>query len=150
MTSCAVRLEYQGYATDFQNLAHQYGEEVGVYLRGEAQVDRDRYGAIKRRDFAAVGDFPKTMYALSVERGPNARRLHQLGIREEVDCAITTPMLDWDSVIDQENMGESFAALDMNRLTVRLDGRDWKVADKALSINVGGLYVAVVLGLKGN
>lgn len=147
MANGAVSNELKCMAKDFQLLAAEYGASCSVVLREEgAEIVRDRYNVAKRKSVTATIN----TYALPVERAPTARKLQALGLREEVDCAVTTPILDWEGYVDLDDLGNTFAALDMNRMTVRVDGRDWKVADKALTSRYGDGSLAITLGLKGN
>jgi hypothetical protein len=146
MANCAVTAEVRCMARDFQLLAAEYGASCRVILRPEADVSRDGYGGIKKKSLPVTID----TYALPVERAPSERKLRALGLREDIDCAVTTPILDWVGYVSLDDLGATFAAVDMNRMTVQVDGRDWKVADKALTSRYGDGALAITLGLKGN
>jgi hypothetical protein len=142
----SVKLEACGALRDYAEMARDYGTPVTVIVRAEGDVARDSYGAIKRRP----GGSPVQTYALPVERAVDSRSMQRTGIREECDCMITTPLLDWDGYVDPYAPGDGIAGLDLNRMTVLLDGQEWKVADKGLPARYGPVPVALSLGLRRN
>lgn len=146
MVRAAVRHEACGALRDYAELARDYGTPVTVLVRAEGDVERDRYGAVKRRP---AGSSVLT-YALPVERAVDSRAMQRAGIREQCDCMITTPLLDWSALVDPYAPGDGFAGLDLNRMTVLLDGQEWKVADKGMPTRYGPVPVALSLGLRRN
>ena len=144
----AVEYEWLGHVQDYYELAHEYGTPVIIRMRTPDDVSRDRYNTIKMRDLENTGDIHT--YALPVDRGPDARMLEKLGMRETCDCAITTPIYDWYPNQDVEEIGKRFAAIDLNRMTVEIDGEQYKVADKGLPVRYGERPVALALALRRN
>lgn len=142
----SVKLEACGALRDYRDVAREYGTPITVTVRSEGDVERDRYGAVKMRSRAST----VLTYALPVERAVDARTMQKTGIREECDVVVTTPILDWEGVLDPYDVGDGFAALDLNRMTVLLDGQEWKVADKGLPNRFGPVPAAVSLGLRRN
>jgi hypothetical protein len=136
---------------DYLQLAQEYGTPVTIDVRVESEVSRDDYGAIKSR--ALSGAQSVLTWALPVERSPDERRLEKLGIREACDVAVQVPAMSLYPVVDptdQDALGETWAALDLNRMTVRLDGQQFKVADKGVSVRYGDRPVAFSLALRRN
>jgi hypothetical protein len=146
--TAAVRLEWCGAMRDYRDLAHEYGTPCTIRIRGESDVVRDGYSTIKRRSLSDAGDI--ATYVLPIDRGPDVRKLQSLGIREDCDCAITTPLIDWYPGIHLDDFGKQFAALDLNRMTVEIDGQQFKVADKGLPVRYGERPVAISLALRRN
>lgn len=144
----AVEHEWLGHVQDFYELAHEYGTPVVVRIRTPDDVTRDRYNTIKQRTVSNDGDI--STFALPVERGPDVRMLQQLGLRETCDCAITMPIYDWYPNQAVEEIGKRFAAIDLNRMTVEMDGEQFKVADKGIPVRYGERPVALSLALRRN
>jgi len=144
----AVLLEWCGLMKDYQELAKEYGTPIVFRIRTEAQVTRDGYDTIKRKTL--VGSRDIETYALPVDRGPDVRKLQALGIREDCDIAVTVPLADWAEIIKAETIGPDFAGLDLNRMTVELDGQQFKVADKGIPVRYGARSVALSFGLRRN
>ena len=147
----AVRLEWCGLARDYMQLAQEYGTPITVRVRREADVSRDSLGAVKMRTASDSDDV--STYALPVERGPDERRLHKLGLREECDAAVQMPAMAFYPLVDvqtPEALGDTWSGLDLNRMTVELDGMQYKVADKGMPVRYGDRPVAFSLGLRRN
>lgn len=144
----AVEFEWLGHVQDYYELAHEYGTPVTIRIRTPDDVTRDKYNTIKKRALTEAGDI--TAYALPVDRGPDERMLEKLGLREKCDCAITMPIYDWYPNQNVEEIGKRFAAIDLNRLTVEIDGEQFKVADKGLPVRYGERPVALTLALRRN
>lgn len=147
----AVRLEWCGLMRDYRDIAHQYGTPVTVRIRLEAEVRRDGYSTIKSRSLAGSGDVQT--YALPVEVSPDQRTLSKLGVREACEVAIQTPIIDWFPQVearDPSELGRTFLALDMTRMTVEMDGQQYKVADRGMPYRIGERPLAISLALRRN
>jgi hypothetical protein len=142
---CGIGLEAQTIRQLAQDTACQYGTTITVKLFGESSVSRDSLGSIKRRPTTGT-----EMKAFPIERQPDTRKLEKAGMREDVDVIAWTPVQTWidAGILDSENIGETFSAIDMNRSTVILDGQEWKIADKGLATRIGEYPVHITLGLK--
>ena len=90
------------------------------------------------------------MKAYPVERQPDARMLEKAGLRETVDVVVWTPMRRWIDldVIDPFDIGNTFAAIDITRTTVIIDGYEWLIADKGLANRVGEIPTYITFGLR--
>jgi hypothetical protein len=143
--SCGIGLEAATLRQQAADVACQYGTQITLKLFGESSVSRDTLGAIKKRPTNGT-----VIKAFPIERQPDARKLEKAGIREEVDLVAWTPVQAWidAGILSDEYFGESFAAIDMTRSTVILDGQEWKIADKGLATRVGEYPVHITLGLK--
>lgn len=143
---CSMNLEALSACQTAMDVCNQYGTPLDIKVRGESAIRRDSLGAIISRDIS-----PRmTMYAHPVERSPDRRKLDKAGLREEVDVAIYTPLQAWVNagIIDLDRLGDTFEAIDMTRWTVIMDGIEWKLSDKGLSVRVGALPLYVTLGLR--
>ena len=147
-SDCSVFLEASGLREDAYNACMQYGTPVTIRLRKESDVTRESLGSIKKKSLDP--DFETC--ALPVERQPDARKLEKAGIRTECDMLIYTPILAWINagIIDDDYLGNTFAAIDIIRSTVIIDGEEWKIADKGLSTRIGPYPVYITFGLKRN
>lgn len=142
---CGIGLEAATLRQVAQDTACQFGTTIIFKPFGESELIRGSLGTIQRRPLDGV-----TMKAYPVERQPDTRKLEKAGIREEVDVVIWTPAQSWieAGLVDDEKLGETFAAIDMTRSTVILDGQEWKIADKGFATRIGDKPVHITLGLK--
>ena len=147
-TDCTIYVEAMGYRQDALDAAMQYGTPVTFRLRKESDVGRDSLGTMKNKTLVAGFN----TFALPVERQPDARKLEKAGVRAEVDVLIYTPIQSWidAGIISDDTLGVDFSAIDMIRTYVLLDGQEFKIADKGLSMRVGKFPVYITFGLKRN
>lgn len=142
---CGIGLEAQTMRQVAQDTACQFGTMITVKLFGESDISRDNLGTIKRRPTTGIA-----MKAFPIERQADRRKLEKAGIREDVDVIAWTPAQSWidAGILDDTNIGETFASIDMTRSTVILDGQEWKIADKGFATRIGEFPVHITLGLK--
>lgn len=143
---CGTYVEALGALQDVADVAAVYGTAITVKLRAEGGVRRDALGTIIQRDLAPT----LSLDAYPVERSPDKRKLEKAGLREEVEVMVYTPMKSWvdAGVIDLDEIGDTFAAIDVTRSTVILDGTEWKVADKGMPSRIGPVPLYITLGLR--
>jgi hypothetical protein len=147
-TDCTVYVEAMGYRQDALDAAMQYGTPITFRPRKEIDVSRDTLGTIKKKSITPTFE----TWALPVERQPDARKLEKAGVREVVDVLIYTPIQSWidAGLVSDDTLGKDFTAIDMIRDTVLLDGQEFKIADKGLSMRIGKFPVFITFGLKRN
>jgi len=148
MSCNGVSLEACQALRDTQDVCKTYGTPIVIKMMNEGTVERDELGTIKSRDI----DVRFNIHAFPVEVQPSVRSLEKAGLREAVECSVYTPMKSWIDAgyIKISNIGDDFAAIDITRSTVVLDGTEWKISDKGLSGRIGTAPMYVTFGLRRN
>lgn len=138
-----VELERLHALLDVQEIVHEYGQDMRIYMRGEADVDRDSYNSIKRKNYE---DETKifNLKAWPLDDKPSEQYLLKLGWTERVDLVAKTAMKDW------MDAGWNYNDLDMNKATVVVDGAEWTIKYKATENRHNNTYLYIVLGLVQN
>ena len=139
-----VLLEYNNALRDTQNTAREYGNPIVVWVRGEADVNRDEYGGIKSRDLGQQ----ITMSTSTIDYEPSKYKLEKAGLRSACDVMIVTAMKDW---IDE---GLAFDDLEIKRMTVRIsaapgeaNGTLYDVREKSRVNKFANGYLGISMGL---
>ena len=123
---------------DAKDIIDERGDIMQLFFRTEANVSRDRYSSIKKRN-------QETVYTLRVHPvtfNPSDKQLEKAGLREASDVVVYTAMKDW---ID---LGIDFADIRMDlKLTVHLQGEVYVMRYKGLSGQFNDSYLYITFGL---
>jgi hypothetical protein len=122
---------------DVKNICDERGDIVQMIFRGESNVTRDSYNSIAQR-----AQTPKYFFrCYPVEHNPSIRQLEKAGLREASECVAYFAMKDFITY------GIDFNDLDMARVTVKLQGNDYEIKEKGMSLQVNDTFGYITLGL---
>jgi hypothetical protein len=123
---------------DVKQIVDERGDLVKVILRDEADVSRDSYRSIEKRNQDQV----VFMKAYPIEYRPSQKQLEKAGIREQADITIWTAMQDWITA------GIGFNDIEFGaRSTVIVGENSYEIRDKNLVNQVADAFLYVTLGL---
>lgn len=122
---------------DVKNICDERGDIVQLIYRGESNVTRDSYNSI-----AVHAQTPKYFFrCYPVEHNPSVKQLEKAGLREASECVVYFAMKDF---IDN---GIDYNGLDMARVTVKLQGNDYEVREKSVTLQVNDTFAYITMGL---
>jgi hypothetical protein len=126
---------------DTYDVAHQYGDNITVYVRNEGDISRDTYEDMKSGKLSPDVT-PIFMPANPITFQPNRRVLEKAGMREDCDVLLYTPMYSWIQA------GIDFEEIDLIRSTVILRGIKYVIKEKGFESQFIDTYLYVVLALR--
>ena len=132
-----VTLETTILRAEIENLIIEYGTPIDVHIRNESNVDRDRYGSIKK--FKDVDSY--IIYAYPITSNPTTGQMEKGGLREKCDTMIWTPAKSWDDI------GLNFRDFDYERMSFTFDGQFYIMSEKNQVFRVGNVFIHIVFGL---
>lgn len=120
---------------DVRDTVREWGEPLDFFIRSEEDIKRGSLGS-------AIGHSVKSVrvYAYPIEQVTNEKQLTKAGLSEKCSTVVYTASLSWQD-LDIDNF-------DVSRMTVALDGKEWKVSQVGRSGRFGGEYQYVTFGLK--
>lgn len=134
-----VYLERQYALADTKFYVDERGDLIKIYLRNEADVTRDAYNSIKKRE---LDGFQKFFRTFPVQYSPSVQQLEKAGIKEQTDVVIYTAFKDW------LDAGVGFGDIDISgRLTVAMQGELFEIKAKGLKDQFNDAYLYITLGL---
>jgi hypothetical protein len=137
-----VSLEQSYSLQDVRNVIWERGEQIKIILIGESEIERDRFGTIKRQ-IPGTEDI-HVFYAFPIIYSPAEKEQEKSGIKEKTQVIIYTAMQDW---IDKELDVDRLEAIDSIRATVIIDNQKYEIKDKNKLDQFSDNYLYVVLGL---
>ena len=133
-----VRMERCMAMRDVKAVVDERGDFIKVILRAEANVSRDSYNSVSKRDQERV----IFMKAFPIETRPSDKQLEKAGIREKADLTVWTSALDWIT----EGLG--FDDIEFaTRTPIVWQGNQYEIKDKGLVNQVGDSFLYYTLGL---
>jgi hypothetical protein len=133
----SVTLERGAALLDVQRIVHEYGTQLSIRLRTEANVTRDLYNS--------VADWPTdrtlAFKANPVVHNPNDRQIERAGLREKSQCIVYTATKDWTDA------GLAFKDIDPERTTIVLDARRYRVVERGQTDVFAGAALYITFGL---
>jgi hypothetical protein len=133
----APYFERQCALIDAQNVINERGDEVTLIIRTETGVTRDAYGSIVKKQDATKYYFK----SYPINWSPNSDTLKQAGLREECNVIVNFGMKDF------KDNGLNFADLDINRMSVILQGQDFEIKEKGLNSQFSDTFLYISFGL---
>jgi len=131
-----VELEAQNAIQDAKDIIDERGNDIIVQTTNEANVERDIYGAIKKRTTTNY-----TWHAYPVTFSPTKDQLEEAGIKENVDVLVVTAIKDWtDNSLD-------YKSVDNTRWEIILNGETYTISHKNQINMFSHYYLNIVLGL---
>jgi len=135
-----VQLERDQALQDVSEIINEYGNDVVLYVHGETGVTRDKYGSIIAQATTGTGTI-FYLKAYPVDHRPNRIQMEKAGIREACECII------WFSMLDITTAGLSFDEMESEKITVTVDGNDYKLSEKAKVNPYGDAFLYLTMGL---
>jgi hypothetical protein len=124
---------------DAWEIINQYGEDIIVCDREEANVTRDKYSSIKYR--ATTSTLRYAMKAYPIIFTPSRRQIEKAGLREECQCIITTATKSWTDI------SKTFEDIDMIRDTVILRRNKYLIKEKSNVNQYANTFLYINFGL---
>lgn len=124
---------------DVQAKANEYGTLVRFFDEDESSIRRSRYNSIKSH---SVPSGINTIYALPVDNNPSKYTLEKIGLSEDTQLVLYTPMQSW---IDE---GLTIDDIDMVRWKMEVHGIEYKITTKKEYDQFGDVFLYIVLGGK--
>lgn len=134
----SATIELAAALVDVQRIAREYGDLVAVFPRGEAGVVRGPLNGIAQYTQAGA----VAIYAFPVQHDPTERELDRVGLVERVPVLIWTPLKEWT------DLGLGFDSISELHATVVLDGKEYRVRNKALANKFLSASLQIVLALE--
>jgi hypothetical protein len=123
---------------DIKAIVDERGDFVKIVIRDEADVQRDSYRSIEKRNQNRI----LQIKAYPIEVRPSEKQLEKAGIREKADITIWTAMLDWI------NAGIDFNDIEFaGRTTAIWNGNEYELRDKNLVFQIIDTFLYTTLGL---
>lgn len=123
---------------DIKNNVDERGDLIQFIFRTEANVARDVYNSIEKRE-ETTSYF---MRAYPVEFSPSIKKLEKAGLREECNVLIYTAMKDWI------NNGIDFKDIEIaTRNTIKLQGDTYEIKEKALVSQFADTFLYITFAL---
>jgi hypothetical protein len=125
---------------DVSNIINEYGEDVILYERGEAEITRDKYNSIissQSEGFPPQYNFK----CYPIDHQPNRQQMEKAGIREQCEC------IAWFAMKDIIDNGLSFDGIDSIRYSVIIDNNEYGIRDKGRVEDFADEHLYLTLGL---
>lgn len=131
-----VQLETCGALEDAKEFIDERGLEVKINTNNETNVDRDKYGSIKKRTSTVL-----TFNAFPVTFNPSSDQVKRAGIREDVDVLVTFATKDFT------NNSLGYKDIDHTRWEIELEDRTYSIKDINQINHFSSSYLNIVVGL---
>lgn len=128
-------LEARQALIDVRDTVREWGEPLDFFIRSEEDIKRGSLGSAISHSTRAV-----RVYAYPIEQVTSEKQLSKAGLSEQCNTIVYTAALSWKE-LDIDNF-------DVSRMTVALDGREWKVSQVGRTGRFGGECQYITFGLK--
>jgi hypothetical protein len=116
---------------------NQAGGVIKIFVRDESNIIRGKYRSIKTKSI----ENEIYIKAWPIVFSPNANTLEKLGLREEVDLAVTIPSKSWTDA------GYTFQDFDLIRFTFVFNNESYEIKEKTRTTQVYNDFVFYNFGL---
>jgi hypothetical protein len=124
---------------DAYDTIQEYGMDIIVYERNEHDIIRDKYNSIKIKN--TDSQITYNIKAMPVTFNPTQETMEKAGIKENVECIVTTAMKAWTL----NNL--SYDSIEESRDTITLRGEKYIIKEKALVNQFADSFLFINLGL---
>lgn len=135
-------LERRQALRDVRDVTREWGQVLNFYLRTEKDLHRGSLGTVidKSHDSFKV-------YAYPIQRNPDEKQLARGGLTEKGGAMIYTATLEWVELglLDLDKL--IFNGFDVLRMTVGMDGKEWKVAQVGFANRINGAPMYITFSL---
>lgn len=137
-----IDLEKRQALTDIRRTVFEWGQEIPFFLRTEKDITRGSLGTQISHSVSSL-----QVHAYPIQRNPNEKQLQSAGLSESCNALIYTSAQEWVDlgVLTFEDLiAENF---DVSRMTVGLDGKEWKVSQVGFTNRIGDSPTYVTFAL---
>lgn len=136
-------LERRQALKDVRDSVREWGQRLDFFLRSEADLTRGSLGTTIKK---SIQSFQVSAYP--IQRNPNEKQLTQAGLSGQASALIYTSALAWADMglLDLDDL--ILEDFDVSRMTVGLDGKEWKVSQVGFANRINGTPTYVTFALQ--
>ena len=136
-------LERRQALRDIRDSVREWGQVLDFFLRSEADLKRGSLGTTISKSIRSV-----QLPAYPIQRNPDEKQMTKAGLSGTASALIYTSAQAWSDLglLDLNDL--ILDDFDVSRMTVGLDGKEWKVAQVGFANRINGTPTYVTFALQ--
>lgn len=136
-------LERRQALRDVRDTIREWGQPLDFFLRSEKDLVRGSLGTVVSK---SIESFQISAYP--IQRNPTEKQLTSAGLSVQASALVYTSALAWVDLglLDLDDL--ILDKFDVSRMTVGMDGKEWKVAQVGFANRINGSPTYVTFALQ--